>query len=61
MPSEIVMAFIKYDAMLFVKFLMLSPSWHTSVLQAVDEYCNKLENQFVLTHIEYLFFKQSFT
>jgi len=44
MPSDIIIAFIKLDAMLFAKFLMLSPSWHTSVLQAIDDYCNPYEN-----------------
>lgn len=47
MPSDIVMSFIMFDSMLFGKLLMLSPTWHTSTLQAIDDYCNRFENQFV--------------
>ncbi len=47
MDSEIVIALISYEPVLFRKFLMVSPTWHTSSLHALDEYSNKLENQFI--------------
>ena len=46
-PTDIVISLVKYDSLLFAKFLLLSPSWHTSVLQAMDEHCNRFENKFV--------------
>ncbi len=44
---ETVIAFISFDTTLFNKFLMLSPTWHTSILQAMDEFGNRFENEFV--------------
>ena len=59
--SSIITTFITYDTFLFMKFLLLSPNWHTSVLQALDDYCNPLENTFVAAYHTHLFFKKSFT
>lgn len=60
-PTDIITTFIKYDTLLFGKFLLLTPSWHTSVLQAMDEHCNKFENKFIATYQGVLFFKQSYS
>jgi hypothetical protein len=59
--SDIVLAFIQYDSLLFAKFLLLSPTWHTSVLQSIDEHCNRFENKFVQTYQDLLYFKQSYS
>jgi len=61
MPTDVVRTLISFDAMLFIKFLVLSPNWHTSTIQALDDYCNKLENEFVHTYHQFLYFKQSFS
>jgi hypothetical protein len=45
--TAIIKTFLSYDSMLFTKFLMLSPNWHTSTIQALDDHCNQFENQFV--------------
>ena len=60
-PVDIITTLIKYDSLLFAKFLMLTPSWHTSVLQAIDEHSNKFENKFVALYQDVLFFKQSYS
>ena len=61
MDSQIVISLLSYDPVLFRKFLLLSPAWHTSSLQALDEHTNKIENQFVQAYSEFLYFKKSFT
>lgn len=45
----------------FRKYLCLTPSWHHSVLEAMDEYFKKVECDFVMKNYEYLLFKKSFT
>lgn len=56
-PTDILITLLKFDCFLFAKFLLLSPTWHTSTLQAIDEYCNKFENHFISKHLDILFFK----
>lgn len=60
-PADIVLTLIKYDCLLFAKFLLLTPSWHTSVQQAIDDHCNKFENRFVQAYQDVLFFEQSYS
>jgi len=42
--SDIIISFLSFDAQLFTKFLLLSPNWHTCLLQALDDHCNQFEN-----------------
>lgn len=50
-----------YDSGFFIKGLRLSKSWRESVLQAVDDFCNPIENQFVATYFEHIYFKKSYS
>ena len=61
LDSEIIMMFLKLDGHLFRKLLMLSPYWHYSILQAIEEYSNPFENGFIAKNHSYLFYKKSFT
>lgn len=60
-PGSVVTTLVSYDSRLFTAFLMLSPNWHTSTLQAIDDHCNALENQFVQTYHQHLYFKHAFS
>jgi hypothetical protein len=60
-PGSIVIELLKHDFSLFTKFLKLSPSWHTSTLQSIDEYCNKFENQFIQRTLTHVYFKHSYS
>jgi hypothetical protein len=60
-PAPVVISFLSFDALLFAKFLMLSPNWHTSTLQALDDRCNLLENHFVHAYHQHLFYKHAYS
>jgi hypothetical protein len=49
------------DNSLFTKLKLVSKTYLENVAQAVDDLCNAVENMFVSTYFEYLFFKRSFT
>ena len=56
-----VITIIMYDSGFFIKGLRLNKSWRESVFQAVDDFCNPIENQFVATYFEHIYFKKSFS
>jgi hypothetical protein len=49
------------DNSLFTKLKLISKTYIDNVAQAVDDLCNAVENMFVSTYYEHLFFKRSFT
>ena len=59
--SRVVTTIIMYDHGFFIRGLRLNRGWRESVLQAVDDFCNPIENQFVATYFEHIYFKKSFT
>lgn len=61
LPSVILLELFKHDFGLFPKFLCLSPAWHTSALQAMDDYCNGFENDFVRKASEHVHFRHSYS
>lgn len=61
LPSAILLELIKHDFSLFPKFLGLSPAWHTSTLQALDDYCNSFENDFVRKAAAHVLFRHSYS
>jgi hypothetical protein len=52
---------IQFDPTLYVKGKRLSKSWREGVMQSVDDYCNQLENKFVQTYFEHIFFRRAFS
>eukprot|EP00347_Sterkiella_histriomuscorum_P024104 403332295 len=59
--TEIVMMILLFDMPNFRKYLCLTPQWHHSILEAMDEYFKKVECNFVMKNYEYLMFKKSYT
>jgi hypothetical protein len=49
------------DNELYSKLKVISKSYRENIAQALDDLCNAVENMFVSTYYEYLFFKRSFT
>ena len=50
-----------FEQALFIKGLRLNRNWREGVMQAVDDFCNPIENQFVATYFEHIYFKKSYT
>lgn len=44
----------------YPKYLRISAPWHCCINDAMDEYTNKLENDFTLTYSKYLNFVRSY-
>lgn len=59
-PPALIMTLIHFDNSLYPKLLRLSPTWHTSVTQALDFHCNPFENDFVNTYTSELLFRTSY-
>ena len=59
--SKIIQTLMQFEPMLFVKGQRLNKKWRDQVHEAIDEYCNPMENNFVATYYEHIFFKKSYT
>lgn len=55
--AEVALKFIIFDTENYKKLKKLSQSWKSDIIQAVDEFSNPIENSFVKTYFEHLFFK----
>jgi hypothetical protein len=55
------MSLIQLSPRLYLKLKRLSPAWHRSVNQAIEDYANAFENQFVAQNSSVLYFKHSLT
>ena len=59
--TRIAMTILQYDMGNFKKYLCISPNWHHTILEAMDEYFKRAEVDFVMKNYEYLLFKKSYT
>ena len=59
--ARIIQILIQFDQIFFVRALKLNKKWRNDVMEAFDDYCNPIENSFVGTYFEHIFFKKSFT
>ena len=59
--SRVILCLIQYDQIFFGRALRLCKSWREDMMEAFDDYCNPIENSFVQTYFEHIFFKKSFT
>ena len=60
LPSEAVTLILMFNANEMPKLLRLSASWHTVINEALEEYTNGWENQFIKQYGEYLIFTKSY-
>jgi hypothetical protein len=58
---NVAITLLKFDPTIFVKAKRLSRIWREEVQEAVDDYCNRFENQFVANYFEHIFFKKAFS
>lgn len=59
--SDIAITLVQFDPTLFVKSKRLNKQWREEILQCVDDYCNQIENKFVATFFEHIFFKKAYS
>lgn len=59
--SNVIQLLIQFDQIFFGRALRLSKSWREDVMQAFDDICNPIENSFVSTYFQHIFFKKSYT
>lgn len=59
LPHTVIILLLQFNFKDYPKYLRLSPAWHCCVNDALDEYTNKIENQFIKKHIRYLNFSKS--
>ena len=50
-----------FDGSMFLKLKRISNDYKRNVDQGIDDFCNRVENLFVSTYFEVVFFKKSFT
>ena len=58
---RVIQCLIQYDQIFFGRALRLSKEWREDMMEAFDDYCNPIENSFVSTYFQHIFFKKSFT
>jgi hypothetical protein len=59
--SNTIITLVQLDPTFFVKALRLSKKWREDVIQGIDDFCNPIENKFVSTYFEHIYFKRGFT
>jgi len=60
-PSEALVQLMMFDRSMFLKLGRVSNGYKRNLEQGIDDFCNKVENSFVGTYFEVVFFKKSFT
>ena len=48
--SNIVILLLQYNMGEYPKYLRISAAWHCCIVDALDEYTNKIENEFATTY-----------
>jgi hypothetical protein len=59
LPSAIVIAILMFNMNDYPKYIRISAAWHCCIGQALDDYCNRLENSFIQTYSKHLNFIRS--
>jgi hypothetical protein len=58
--NRIVLLILLYNIHEYPKYLKISAAWHCVINEAMDEYTNKLENDFVKNYTKTLQFLKSY-
>ena len=45
--NDIILTLLQFEPMLYVRGLRLSKKWREQVQEAIDDFCNPMENHFV--------------
>ena len=60
-PTQALGFLVQLDSFTYIKLRLVSKKYMHQTNQAIDDICNRVENDFVCKYINELFFKRSFT
>lgn len=59
--NAVALTLIIFDQLFFLKSKQLNRRWRAAIMEGLDDFCNPIENRFVSTYFDCLFFRKSFS